>query len=77
MSNGLDPKSLAHLVYAKLIAPFSTVICFFAEDFGGQETIVEILAVWLMSFSSRSSDLPPFNESESLNLDTPFRPFRF
>ncbi|KAG0649360.1 Calcium-independent phospholipase A2-gamma [Hyphodiscus hymeniophilus] len=58
-SNGLDPKSLAHLVYAKLLAPFSNIICFFAEDFGGQQALAEILVVWLVSFSNRSSDLAP------------------
>ena len=67
-SNGLDPKSLAHLVYAKLIAPFSTVICFFAEDLGGLQAIAQILAVWLMSFSSRSSDLPPSTNPRVLIL---------
>lgn len=55
---GLDPVSLAHLVYAKLIAPFSTVICFFADDFGGLQIVAEVLAVWLRSFSNRPSDLP-------------------
>jgi hypothetical protein len=61
-------QNLAHLVYAKLIAPFSTVICFFAEDFGGLQAIAEILATWLMSFSSRASDLPPSTNPRVLVL---------
>lgn len=58
LSQGLDPASLAHLIYAKLIAPFSNVICFFAEDLGGMQAVAGVLAVWLMSFSNRPSDLP-------------------
>jgi hypothetical protein len=66
--HGLDPKTLAHLVYAKLIAPFSTVICFFAEDFGGLQAVAEILAVWLICFSNRPSDLPPSSHPRVLVL---------
>jgi hypothetical protein len=55
----LDHPTLAHLLYSKLLAPFSTVICFFAEDLGGLTLVAELLAVWLMGLSSRPSDLPP------------------
>jgi hypothetical protein len=58
-SLGLDMKSLSHFVYAKLVAPFNNIICFFVEDFGGPHIIAEIFIIWLVSFSSCSSDLPP------------------
>ena len=57
-AEGLDANTLAHLVYSKLISPFSTVVCLFADDLGGTRVAVDILASWLVSFSSRSSDLP-------------------
>ena len=53
-----DLATLAHMVYAKLLAPFSTIICFVAEDFGGLPILVELLAVWLTIFSNRPTDLP-------------------
>jgi hypothetical protein len=59
MQHTLDHATLAHLVYSKLIAPFSTVICLFAEDFGGLQSVAKLLALWVMSFSNRPSDLPP------------------
>ncbi|KAL5328021.1 hypothetical protein ACEPPN_005727 [Leptodophora sp. 'Broadleaf-Isolate-01'] len=49
---------MAHLVYSKLMAPFSTVICFFAADLGGLPGVAEILALWLVNFSNRPVDLP-------------------
>lgn len=57
-SQPLDHAALAHILYSKLIAPFSNIICLFAEDLGGLSVIVEILAVWLLGFSNRPSDLP-------------------
>jgi hypothetical protein len=54
----LDTKILAHLVYSKLISPFSTIICLFADDLGGTRAVADILASWLISLSNRSSDLP-------------------
>lgn len=55
---GFDPNYLANLVYKKLISPFCTIICFFADDLGGTRAIAKILASWLISLSNRSSDLP-------------------
>lgn len=57
-TEGLDANTLAHLVYSKLMTPFSTIICFFADDLGGTRAVAEILASWLVSLSNRSSDLP-------------------
>ena len=57
-TEGLDTNTLAHLVYSKLISPFSTIICFFADDLGGTRVVADILASWLISLSNRSSDLP-------------------
>ena len=68
VSQGLDHVTLAHMVYSKLIAPFSTVICFFAEDFGGLPVVAEMLAFWLLSFSNRPSDLPPTTHPRVLIL---------
>jgi hypothetical protein len=55
---GFDPNSLANLIYTKLISPFCTIICFFADDLGGTRATAKILASWLISLSNRSSDLP-------------------
>jgi hypothetical protein len=54
----LDPVTLSHMIYTHLLVPFSTVVCIFAEDFGGLGAVVEVLAVWLTYLSSRPSDLP-------------------
>jgi hypothetical protein len=56
--DSLDAKTLAYLVYSKLISSFSNVICLFADDLGGTGAVTEMLASWLISLSSRSSDLP-------------------
>lgn len=53
-----DPSSLARLVYSKLLAPFSTVVCVFAQDFGGLASVAEMLVLWLISFSDRPADMP-------------------
>ncbi|KAH0545344.1 hypothetical protein FGG08_000643 [Glutinoglossum americanum] len=55
---GFDPNSLANLIYTKLISPFCTIICFFADDLGGTRATAKILASWLISLSNQSSDLP-------------------
>ncbi|CAM6002542.1 unnamed protein product, partial [Sphagnum balticum] len=54
----IESTILAHMVYSKLMAPFSTVICFFAEDLGGLKAVAELLALWIMNLSARPSDLP-------------------
>lgn len=56
--DSLDAKTLAYLVYSKLISPFSNVICLFADDLGGTEAVTEMLASWVISLSNRSPDLP-------------------
>jgi hypothetical protein len=58
ISQALDHTTLAHLVYTKLLAPFSTVILFFADDLGGLTAVAEILALWLMFYNNRPLDLP-------------------
>lgn len=58
-SQTVDPLILAHMLYAKLLAPFSNVICFFSDDFGGLSAVAQVLALWLLSLSNRPSDLPP------------------
>jgi len=50
--------SLAHLVYSKLILPFSTVVCIFADDFGGVDDVARILAAWTFTLRVRSNELP-------------------
>jgi len=55
---GADPTIIAHMIYAKLLAPFSTLLCFFADDLGGLVGVAGTLAVWLMNFSNRSVDIP-------------------
>ena len=58
ISHALDQATLSQIIYSKLIAPFSTVICFFAADLGGLPAVAELLALWLIGFSNRPSDLP-------------------
>ncbi|TVY13661.1 Calcium-independent phospholipase A2-gamma [Lachnellula arida] len=68
VSQSMDPAICAHLLYAKLISPFSTVICLFEEDLGGLSAVAEILVRWLMNFSNRPSDLPPSTHPRVLIL---------
>ncbi len=44
----VDINVLAHLVYSQVLLPFSTVMCFFAKDFGGMNQVANILSFWLM-----------------------------
>ncbi|TVY92352.1 Calcium-independent phospholipase A2-gamma [Lachnellula willkommii] len=67
-SQTVNPPVLAHMLYAKLIAPFSTVICFFSEDFGGLTAVAKVLALWLLSFSNRPSNLPAITHPRVLIL---------
>lgn len=55
---GIEPEDIANLVYTKLLSPFSTLICLFADDFQGLDEIAKILAIWLVNLSNRPSDLP-------------------
>ncbi|KIN05216.1 hypothetical protein OIDMADRAFT_51033 [Oidiodendron maius Zn] len=49
---------VTNIVYLRLIAPFSMIICFFADDFRDLAEIAQILATWLLQSFNRSSDLP-------------------
>ena len=68
---------VAHLVYSRLIAPFSTIICFFADDFRGLAEIAGILAIWLLRFNDRSSDLPAAAYPRILILSRDINPADF
>jgi hypothetical protein len=57
-NSNISPALVGHLVYLRLIAPFSTTVVFFADDFGGLHEIAEILIELLMRFKHQSSDLP-------------------
>jgi hypothetical protein len=39
--------TLAHLVYTRLLLPFSTVVCIFASDFDGTDKVAKFLVSWL------------------------------
>ncbi|KAH8787540.1 acyl transferase/acyl hydrolase/lysophospholipase, partial [Hyaloscypha sp. PMI_1271] len=67
-SQDLDISNLAHLLYSKLLAPFSTVICFFADDLGGLSAVAQVLAFWVVGLSNRPSDLPPITNPQVLIL---------
>lgn len=57
-SKDFDSRFLAYQVYSKLLSPFSTVICLFADDLGDLPGVVEILAAWLTSSAEALTDLP-------------------
>jgi hypothetical protein len=50
--NSLNVKTLAYLVYLKLILFFSNVICFFADDLKRTKAVTKMLASWLISLNS-------------------------
>jgi hypothetical protein len=58
IAKGDDRQIIANLIYAKLIAPFCTVICFFANDLGGMMGTANLLASWLISLKEVSPELP-------------------
>jgi hypothetical protein len=51
--NEFDVYTMANIVYTKLISPFSTIICLFADDLKGLNTVARLLASWLICFRSR------------------------
>lgn len=53
-----SPRTLANLVYSKLISPFCTIICFVADDFGGIKNVAKELASWLRCLKNVPTDLP-------------------
>ncbi|KAE9373848.1 hypothetical protein N431DRAFT_456575 [Stipitochalara longipes BDJ] len=50
---GFDVYTMANIVYTKLISPFSTMICLFADDLEGLSAVARMLASWLVCFRSR------------------------
>jgi hypothetical protein len=58
LTESLGVHSPAYLVYTKLLCPFSTLVCFFADDLGGTRAVANLLASWITSSTYRSSDLP-------------------
>lgn len=58
-SQQLNAAELGQIFYAKVLAPLSTVICFFADDLGGLAAVAQILALWLLKVANSPSDLPP------------------
>jgi hypothetical protein len=55
---GVDCSTLANLVYAKLLAPFSTIVCLFADDYRDAKATARVLVSWLLHLKQPSSDLP-------------------
>jgi hypothetical protein len=53
-----DLSTLAHLIYLRMLSPFATVICYFADDLGGTRAVAKILASWIAGSSDGPSDLP-------------------
>lgn len=41
-------------IYAKLLSPFTDVVCLFLSDFGGVAKVVEFISAWLETCSNRS-----------------------
>ena len=53
-----DPYGIAVLIYSRLLSPFSTVICLFADDLGGTSQVAKMLVGWIET-SKMPVDLPP------------------
>jgi hypothetical protein len=53
-----DINTLAHMVYLRMLSPFTTIICYFADDLGGTRAVAKILASWITGSSCGPSDLP-------------------
>ncbi|KUJ15224.1 uncharacterized protein LY89DRAFT_735357 [Mollisia scopiformis] len=45
----LDASTLAKILYTQVVIPFSTIVCLFADDFGGTKGVAQILAYWLLT----------------------------
>jgi hypothetical protein len=56
--NGLDAYTLANTVYTKLISPFSNIICLFADDLEGLNSVARLLASWLLCYRSLPAEVP-------------------
>ncbi|KFY92672.1 hypothetical protein V500_04073 [Pseudogymnoascus sp. VKM F-4518 (FW-2643)] len=77
-SHSRNPRTLANLVYSKLISPFCTIICFVADDFGGIKNVAKELASWLVCSNNAPTDLPRSSHPRVFVLkrwdnDGPFR----
>ncbi|KAH8797845.1 hypothetical protein F5884DRAFT_148939 [Xylogone sp. PMI_703] len=53
-----EPYTIANIVYAQLISPFSTLICLFADDLGGIYQVARLLTTWI-GIGLLPRDLPP------------------
>ncbi len=62
----LEPRDLASVTYARLLSPFTTLLCLFPADFGGFVGLARILVTWLKS--TASSDLHPATRPKLLIL---------
>lgn len=56
--HGVNPRLLATRIYAQLLAPFSTLICIFADDFGGTAAVARFLASWLAGGFPTCAEFP-------------------
>jgi hypothetical protein len=54
---GIEPKDISNLFYTQIMLPFSTLICFFADDFRGLREVATLLATWLVNVINCPSDL--------------------
>ncbi len=52
----MEPNDLSSLTYARLLSPFSTVLCFFSANLGGSIGVARMLITWLKA--TPVSDLP-------------------
>lgn len=43
----LRPRSALHILYARLVALFSDVLCIFSDDFGGLDSVTTFLKQWV------------------------------
>jgi hypothetical protein len=50
--NVLDTNGLSDLIYSRMISPFYTIICFFADDLGGTRGVAKRLASWILTVGS-------------------------
>jgi hypothetical protein len=55
--NSFNAKTLAYLVYLKLILSFSNVICLFTNDLRRIKAMTKMLVSWLISLNSCSLNL--------------------
>ncbi|KAL5350964.1 hypothetical protein ACLOAV_004537 [Pseudogymnoascus australis] len=54
----IGPRDISNLFYTQIMLPFSTLVCFFADDFRGLGEVATLLATWLVNVINCPSDLP-------------------